>query len=257
MKENNKKRLVALAVLAAVTVPTVAAAQANMAQINVRYGIQVNVNGIPQRLTDANGREVRPFEYNGTTYVPIRGVAESLHAVVDYDPKTDSVSITHGFSAPITSGVPSDRVALLDAAHTYCEAYARMVDIETQITLMASFFLAGQVELGDQTNSIILGRFSELDRTMDSMMEKMKPVNGTPDQTLQYAYKLLEQTQFLSESFENASTARNYIYFAGVYNDAPSFQRGNELLTDAIESTNIGHANVLNLYNEILAYCNA
>ena len=87
------KRLVAIALLAAMTIPTAAAAQSNMKQINVRYGIQLTVNGVSKRLTDANGNEVNPFEYNGTTYVPIRGVAQAMGAQVGYNQSTNTAYI--------------------------------------------------------------------------------------------------------------------------------------------------------------------
>lgn len=42
---------------------------------------------------DANGNTVEPFIYNGTTYLPVRAVAEALNQEVSWDGKTKSVYI--------------------------------------------------------------------------------------------------------------------------------------------------------------------
>ncbi len=93
-KQHISRRFVGLALIAALTLPAAAAAQANVKQINARFGVQISVNGVTQHLTDASGNPVQAFEYNGTTYVPIRGVAQALGAQVGYDASTDTASIT-------------------------------------------------------------------------------------------------------------------------------------------------------------------
>ncbi|MDY2968542.1 MAG: copper amine oxidase N-terminal domain-containing protein [Butyricicoccus pullicaecorum] len=93
-KQHVSRRFVGLALIAALTLPTAAAAQANVKQINARFGVQISVNGVTQHLTDAAGNPVQAFEYNGTTYVPIRGVAQALGAQVGYDASTDTATIT-------------------------------------------------------------------------------------------------------------------------------------------------------------------
>lgn len=93
-KQYVSRRFVGLALIAALTLPTAAAAQANVKQISARFGVQISVNGVTQHLTDAAGNPVQAFEYNGTTYVPIRGVAQALGAQVGYDASTDTALIT-------------------------------------------------------------------------------------------------------------------------------------------------------------------
>lgn len=67
-------------------------------QITATYGISLYYNGQLAELTDANGNEVKPFTYMGTTYVPIRGVSNLFGAYVGYDDQTKSAYILDTFS---------------------------------------------------------------------------------------------------------------------------------------------------------------
>lgn len=88
-----KKRLFALALLALLLTTVVTAAQPAKQAIEVTYGISLTLNGQKQTLTDVNGKEVFPFVYAGTTYVPIRAVSENLGGIVNYDQSTNTASI--------------------------------------------------------------------------------------------------------------------------------------------------------------------
>ena len=49
-------------------------------------------------MTDANGKAVEAFIYNGTTYVPIRAVSNAFGADIGYDRNTQTISIYDDFS---------------------------------------------------------------------------------------------------------------------------------------------------------------
>lgn len=61
--------------------------------INVSYnGIKIVVNGTEVPLgKDGSGKQIEPFIYNGTTYLPVRSVAEVLGKDVEWDPSTQTV----------------------------------------------------------------------------------------------------------------------------------------------------------------------
>lgn len=61
--------------------------------IEVLTGITIYVDGVEMKPTDANGKPVETFVYNGTTYVPLRAVSQSLGENVQYDGATQSVYI--------------------------------------------------------------------------------------------------------------------------------------------------------------------
>ncbi len=60
--------------------------------IRVNYNnIKVYVDNERQTLKDANGTTIEPFIYNGTTYLPVRAVAELAGMTVSWDDSTKSV----------------------------------------------------------------------------------------------------------------------------------------------------------------------
>lgn len=61
--------------------------------IEVFTGITIYVDGAEMKPTDANGKPVDVFVYEGTTYVPLRAVSQSLGENVQYDGPTQSVYI--------------------------------------------------------------------------------------------------------------------------------------------------------------------
>ena len=56
-------------------------------------GISIYVDGTKIKSTDANGNVVEPMIYKGTTYLPVRAVANAFDKEVAWDGKTSSVYI--------------------------------------------------------------------------------------------------------------------------------------------------------------------
>lgn len=129
-----KKRLTAIALLAAMTIPTAAAAQSNMKQISVRTGLNVRVDGEVVQMKDANGNPVDVFEYNGTTYVPLRGVAQALGADVGYDSATNTATVDLPVESPPM--VTSDDMNLLMTAYLDAEMRRIISVAEYECTLL-------------------------------------------------------------------------------------------------------------------------
>jgi hypothetical protein len=78
------------------TMLTCGAAYATSANksIDVMYSdIKVYIDDVLANLKDAKGDTVEPFIYNGTTYLPVRGIAETMGAQVEWDGATKSVKI--------------------------------------------------------------------------------------------------------------------------------------------------------------------
>lgn len=62
--------------------------------IKVLYNnIRIIVDGTQIEPKDASGNAVEPFIYNGTTYLPVRAVANALGKEVTWDSKTSTVSL--------------------------------------------------------------------------------------------------------------------------------------------------------------------
>lgn len=80
-----KKRIPAVILMFALFLSTSFAANIYSKSINVEYGIKVLIDNEYANMTDVNGNSVEPFVYEGTTYVPIRAVAENLGADISYN----------------------------------------------------------------------------------------------------------------------------------------------------------------------------
>jgi len=82
---------------AALTIPFTSFAASLQKTIAVSYNnIKVAVNGQTVTMKDASGKELEPFVYNGSVYVPLRGVSQALGMNVTFDNTTKTVGITGG-----------------------------------------------------------------------------------------------------------------------------------------------------------------
>ncbi len=70
-----------------------ASASSNKKQITAEldYGVSVRLDGELKDLFDASGTRVYPIMYNGTTYLPIRALANLLGLEVNWDQATQTV----------------------------------------------------------------------------------------------------------------------------------------------------------------------
>lgn len=62
--------------------------------------IKVTMNGQAVELVDANGNAVEPFAISGTTYLPVRAVANALGLDVGWDGATSTVKLTSKTKTP-------------------------------------------------------------------------------------------------------------------------------------------------------------
>lgn len=64
-------------------------------QLNANYsGIKITLDGAEIVPTDANGATVEPFTVDGTTYLPVRAIANALGLNVEWDGTTQTVKLT-------------------------------------------------------------------------------------------------------------------------------------------------------------------
>lgn len=72
--------------------------------ITVYPGISIYIDDQKLEPKDANGKPVEVFTYNGTTYLPVRAIAEALGKNVQWDGKTQSVYLgQHGAASTPTA----------------------------------------------------------------------------------------------------------------------------------------------------------
>lgn len=62
--------------------------------ISVIYdNIKILIDGKEYQPTDVNGNLVEPFIYNGTTYLPVRAIANAFDKEVDWEAQTNTVTL--------------------------------------------------------------------------------------------------------------------------------------------------------------------
>ena len=88
-----KKVICMVLVLAAVLATTAFATVGSRTAELVYNNIKVMINGKEVTPTDANGNAVEPFIIDGTTYLPVRGVASALGLNVGWDSATNTVTL--------------------------------------------------------------------------------------------------------------------------------------------------------------------
>lgn len=59
----------------------------------LRPDLTIKVAGQPQTFADANGNTVYPIMYNGTTYLPVRGIGQLFQQAIDWDGETQTVTV--------------------------------------------------------------------------------------------------------------------------------------------------------------------
>jgi len=95
MKKSNNKRKVSLLLVLAMTLILVLPVSASTSgkTLQVTTGMGISLNGLTAKTTDVAGNTVAAFQYDGTTYVPVRAIGEALGQTVSWNSKTNSVEI--------------------------------------------------------------------------------------------------------------------------------------------------------------------
>lgn len=96
MKEKRKGFISGvLTTVIALSLVGTAAATIGSRNITADYSdIKITLNGTRITPTDANGNEVEPFAVNGTTYLPVRAIANALGIYAYWDANTNTVTLT-------------------------------------------------------------------------------------------------------------------------------------------------------------------
>lgn len=93
MKTRKIRNVIAAALVLSLVLAIPATAALSKKTIEVYTGASIYIDGVELHPTDVNGNPVETFVYNGTTYVPLRAVSQSLGKAVSYDGATQSVYI--------------------------------------------------------------------------------------------------------------------------------------------------------------------
>ena len=128
-----KKATLTLALALAVVVGMVVGANAadtlKTITASLNYGITIKYNGEVQEMKDANSNRVYPISYEGTTYLPVRAVANLLGIEVNWDGPTQTVWLGEGF-VPTPTPQASDTSSNTASANPYTIPAGTVVTID-------------------------------------------------------------------------------------------------------------------------------
>lgn len=143
-KHGTRKFLAGMLTMALVMVlATPAWAALTSKTITVLTGSDIYVDGIKLEPTDANGNPVETFIYNGTTYVPLRAVSESLGKSVKWDGTNKRAYIGE---------VPGEKQYLLSVCPPY---QTNHYEAPTTMTMMGQKYANG-LKLGTRSEGYAL-----------------------------------------------------------------------------------------------------
>jgi hypothetical protein len=97
----------ALVMLMLVALPVSALASDGALSLKV-YPINILVDGEVFQPTDASGSDVMVFTYNGTTYAPLRALAEAYGLTVGYDSSSNTATVTNPAKTSAASAAIND-----------------------------------------------------------------------------------------------------------------------------------------------------
>ncbi len=104
MKEKTKGFISGI-LLCALVLSLTGVALAASQTITVDPSIKIMVNGTEFKPKDVNGNDVLTFVYNGTTYAPVRALAEAYGLVVGYDSAAGMATVSAPVPATLTLGI--------------------------------------------------------------------------------------------------------------------------------------------------------
>ena len=121
-----KKRIPAIILMFVLFLTTSYAANTYRKTIIVTSGVIVEFNNEAIDMTDANGKAVEAFIYNGTTYVPIRAVSNAFGADIGYDRNTQTISVYDDFTEILIAAYKLD--CTISVCMTELEVYRAAIN---------------------------------------------------------------------------------------------------------------------------------
>lgn len=131
--------------------------------------IKIFVDGNLVKPTDADGKAVEPFVYEGTTYLPVRAVAQALNQPVSWDGSKNSVYI----------GVNPNGTALTALNYARADDYVEVYDSDNpmQTALSGKIYSTGIYFSADWTG----GKLKGVDYNLDGKYERLTGDFGIDD----------------------------------------------------------------------------
>ena len=208
-----KKRIPAIILMFALFLTTSYAANTYRKTITVTSGVNVEFNNEAIDMTDANGKAVEAFIYNGTTYVPIRAVSNAFGADIGYDRNTQTISVYDDFTEILIAAYKLD--CTISVCMTELEVYRAAINNNAFWTAPAEKSKEAQAFIDRDTE--MLKTLSEDNECYHLLSEQLLPTYNEFIKSYQQAVKsytvMYNQRNYSDEKLwtpfaENETSAR-------------------------------------------------
>ena len=208
-----KKRIPAIILMFALFLTTSYAANTYRKTITVTSGVNVEFNNEAIDMTDANGKAVEAFIYNGTTYVPIRAVSNAFGADIGYDRNTQTISVYDDFTEILIAAYKLD--CTISVCMTELEVYRAAINNNAFCTAPAEKSKEAQAFIDRDTE--MLKTLSEDNGCYHLLSEQLLPTYNEFIKSYQQAVKsytvMYNQRNYSDEKLwtpfaENETSAR-------------------------------------------------
>ncbi|MBR5157700.1 MAG: hypothetical protein IKW59_08045 [Clostridia bacterium] len=120
--------------------------------------IKISLNGQNVQPKDANGNYVEPFIINGTTYLPVRAVANALGINVDWNGTTNTVLLSNQKAESVATGFDATQVAgeiKVVKEYTWKNSYSNYVAIILKNDSAYTLSPRVQISFKDKNGTVI------------------------------------------------------------------------------------------------------
>lgn len=236
--KTNLIKIISISSVVMLIVSTIAFAAAETKQINVDYdNIKINIDGNNYVAKDVNGNVVEPFIYNGTTFLPVRGVANAFGKNVEWDDSTKTVNITSSVNS-----AEKEATSMFLALRMYF-----LVDtIEDGIDDLK---LAGQ---GLTDYNLTISGYNNLKEIVDISMEQFYSFQDSYEEI-----NLLCRYSSDSELTQAAETLESIMYYADLaYDEIYKFFNTNnmEYIISALSYANNAKKSIADVQGAMMTY---
>ncbi len=140
MREKLKGLIVGI-LIGTLLVPTVFATVGTVTKELSYNNIKITMDGTEVKPTDANGNYVEPFIIDGTTYLPVRGIANALDLGVEWDGKANTVKLSSDKPSGSESGSAGTKLQVGEVIFNEAGIKVTLTEIEKKNTWVSYYFL--------------------------------------------------------------------------------------------------------------------
>lgn len=200
MKSERAKGFISGVITASLVISLIGAAGAAVGQkmLKADYtNIKISVDGTVILPTDASGAYVEPFAVNGTTYLPVRAVANAVGYDVDWDQSTKTVLL---FNDALDSNVSIDNLYAMQA----CAYFMQITD---RLHIFTSAYLANYPSpLHTKDNMIAL-----LNNYLGDYIDRVGLITESLDPTAPYFPYFESTVSHMQQQIDAITNMANYV----------------------------------------------